>query len=427
MFKKLQFKLTLVCTGITGVILIAMTCICLYFSQSNQIKNAETAFSNNLSSMLTHLEGQSTISLQWIVKMEKNHQFLLSIYDNGQALFYQELRRSPKEREVFAQAAAKAKDSYGLDLNAPGNSVLLSRHTEFKLKTPEGTEYFASGILLPKKSGHLSIIVLQPLETQKKQLSAQRWQFAGADAAAVLLLGIFFWFFMGKLLRPLEENRRQQAGFIASASHELRSPLAVILSCLTASQNVSPEESRHFTEIIRTEGKRMSHLIDEMLQLANADSHSWNLHFAPAAIDTLVLTVYEKYELLAREKSLDLTVRLPDEEVPPILCDEERVSQILSIFMDNAISYTPPGGKICLSLCCTGHKVHLSVADNGPGIPNEEKKRIFQRFYRRDQARTCKEHFGLGLSIAKEIIRLHKGKLLVTDTPGGGATFTVIL
>ncbi len=258
-----------------------MTCICLYFSQSNQIKNAETAFSNNLSSMLTHLESQSTISLQWIAKMEKNHQFLLSIYDNGQALFYQELRRSPREREVFAQAAAKAKDSYGLDLNAPGNSVLLSRHTEFKLKTPEGTEYFASGILLPKKSGHLSIIVLQPLETQRNQPSAQRWQFAGADAAAVLLLGIFFWFFMGKLLRPLEENRRQQAGFIASASHELRSPLAVILSCLTASQNVSPEESRHFTEIIRTEGKRMSHLIDEMLQLANADSHSWNLQLLP--------------------------------------------------------------------------------------------------------------------------------------------------
>ena len=87
MFKKLQFKLTMFCTGVTGVILIAMTCICLYFSQSGQMKNTASSFSSNLNSLITHLESQSTISLEWIAKMEKNYQFLISISDNGQPLF----------------------------------------------------------------------------------------------------------------------------------------------------------------------------------------------------------------------------------------------------------------------------------------------------------------------------------------------------
>lgn len=426
MFKKLQFKLTMFCTGVTGIILIAMTCICLYFSQSGQMKNTASAFSSNLNSLITHLESQSTISLEWIAKMEKNYQFLISISDNGQPLFYQELRRSEEELNLFLQAEKQAKASYSLDLKSPQKTVLLSWHMEFSMKA-SGTEYYASTILLPKKSGYLSIVVLQSLKAQKNQLLAQRWLFAGIDLAALIVLAVFFWIFLGKLLYPIEESRRQQASFVASASHELRSPLSVILSCLTASQDVSSEESQHFTEIMRTEGKRMSHLIDEMLQLASADSHTWNLHFAPAALDTLLLSTYEKYELLADEKEIKLTVCLPEDEVPAVSCDEERIAQILSILMDNALSYTPAGGTIRLSLAVFSGKIHMSVADTGPGIPDEDKKRIFQRFYRLDPSRTKKEHFGLGLSIAWEIIRLHKGKLLVTDTPGGGSTFTVIL
>ena len=130
--------------------------------------------------------------------------------------------------------------------------------------------------------------------------------FLGADTAALLLLAVFFWIFMGKTLAPLEENRRQQAQFIASAhAHELRSPLAVMLSCLTAAQKAEPEEAARFTETIQTEGKRMSRLIDDMLQLAGADACSWDLMPAPVPPDTLLLETSEKYEYLAREKGLD--------------------------------------------------------------------------------------------------------------------------
>lgn len=171
----------------------------------------------------------------------------------------------------------------------------------------------------------------------------------------------------------------------------------------------------------------MSRLIDDMLQLAGADACSWTFMAAPVSPDTLLLDTYEKYEYLAREKGLALRIRLPDEECPFILCDEERIAQVLSILMDNALSYTPSTGHITLSLSFTANHASLSVSDDGPGIPDSAKKQVFQRFFRQDKAHTSKEHFGLGLSIAKEIVKMHKGRLVLSDTPGGGATFTIIL
>ena len=427
LFRKMRLRLTLLCLTVTGLILAGATCLCLYFSESGIAKNGSTSFTNSLNSILTHLESQNTITLQWIAGIEQNHTTVLSLYDNGKPLFYQELRRTQEEKNAISLAKETASVKYGLDLDAADASSLLSKHVEFRFKSNDRKEYYASVVLLPKANGHLSAVILQSLDAQKHQIYGQRFVFLGADTAALLLLAVFFWFFTGKTLAPLEENRRQQAQFIASASHELRSPLSVMLSCLTASQKAAPKDAARFTETIQLEGKRMSRLIDDMLQLAGADACSWTLMPAPLPPDTLLLDTYEKYEYLAREKGLTLRIRLPEEECPLVLCDEERIAQVLSILMDNALSYTPSTGHITLSLSFTASHVSLSVADDGPGIPDPAKKQVFQRFFRQDKAHTSKEHFGLGLSIAREIVKIHKGRLVLSDTPGGGATFTIIL
>lgn len=149
---------------------------------------------------------------------------------------------------------------------------------------------------------------------------------------------------------------------------------------------------------------------------------------------------------MALSKGLRFEIELPDEGINPIRCDAERIRQLLSILIDNAFSYTPKGGRICLSLAtetpaflsdslndkkyrntAQRQKLYLSVIDNGPGIPDDQKDAVFERFHRLDTARRDKAHFGLGLCIAKEIVQLHHGQILLTDTPGGGATFTVVL
>lgn len=195
----------------------------------------------------------------------------------------------------------------------------------------------------------------------------------------------------------------------------------------------------------------MSRLVGDMLQLASADNHNWSIHPSKTELDTLLLQTWENFESLSFARGLRWEIELPEEPVPAVVCDAERIRQLLSILIDNAFSYTPKGGRVCLSLRITAPQsadtprrpgrrsltsswlpahsrtsVCISVSDNGPGIPDSQKQAVFERFHRLDRARRDKSHFGLGLCIAQEIVRLHHGRLILTDTPGGGATFTVI-
>ena len=193
---------------------------------------------------------------------------------------------------------------------------------------------------------------------------------------------------------------------------------------LSALEKAGPEEQERFRENIRAEGTRMSRLVDDMLALASADSRSWAVNRSPVELDTLALEVYEQFSSMARERGLRFSVSLPEEEIPLCRCDGNRIAQALSVLLDNAFSYTPSGGRVELSLTLRpGGRVRFSVADTGPGVPEEEKERIFQRFYRADASRQNREHFGLGLCVAREIVELHKGRLWVEDAPGGGAVF----
>ena len=171
----------------------------------------------------------------------------------------------------------------------------------------------------------------------------------------------------------------------------------------------------------------MSRLIDDMLTLAHADSHSFSIQRKLFSMDTLVLNSFEAFEAMAKEKGLRFFVELPNEAIPPINGDEERLSQVIGILLHNAFSYTPKGGKIFLTLSYNQSNFLLSVKDNGPGIPDSEKELIFGRFYRSEFSRNNKEHFGLGLCIAKELVRAHYGTIQVQDTPKGGSTFLVTI
>lgn len=272
------------------------------------------------------------------------------------------------------------------------------------------------------------MIVLHSLRFTEKHIALQRLSFLCADLSALLLLTVFFWCFTSRMLRPLQENRKKQMQFIASASHELRSPLTVILSNVSAVKNGIMANDQKFLDIIDAEGNRMSHLVSDMLQLASADSHTWSMCPEKTELDTLLLQMWEDFEPVALARHLCWDIVLPEDPIPECFCDGERIRQLLSILIDNAFSYTPSGGAVRLTLQYrTPDSFSIAVSDNGPGIPDEEKESVFERFHRLDASRKEKSHFGLGLCIAQEIVQLHRGKILLTDTPGGGATFTVLL
>lgn len=427
MIKHLRWKLTAFNTAITGAILVGMTLLCLFISERNTRAQTFQNFSGNLSTVSSYLGERNQLSATWLRQMESSGRFCISIQDGGTPLFSMGLSA---ERNNLAPEFQQARDRAGSEFDLNSVSARNGGSCAFSLRGEDGTGYFAGVSLVPKNGSVLELILLYPLNEMENGIHRQRMVVCIAALVAVALLGAFSWCFTGKMLRPIQENQQRQAQFIAAASHELRTPLTAILSAASAwerAECASPAQQTLFSDMIRREGKRMSRLIGDMLTLASADSQSWEVKTETTEPDMLLLMVYETYSPLAKEKGLALSLSLPETDVPALELDKDRMIQVLSILLDNALSYTPAPGRIRLGLQLGKNSLRVTVSDTGPGVPDSEKQRVFERFHRGEKARSHRAHFGLGLCIAAEIVKRHRGKLWVEDAKGGGAAFILEL
>lgn len=431
MFRKVHLRLTLLCTGITAVIMIVMSLCYLYVSETGLYRNQFQAFKNDINTISTNLEQQTVISMEWLSKMEAQGSYLFFVMDNGTPFLFNQLN-DPEENAARDLLLQESKEAYiaqfPAEVTVKANAYSPLTHTEYDFFSPsKQSKYYGSFITMGTSNSVLEITVLSSLQKLEQQINEQRFRFLLIDLAAVILLGIFSWFFTGRLLRPIIENQEKQALFIASASHELRTPLSVILSAAECCRSAPPQRQEGFLKTIWQEGMRVSSLVNDMLTLSQSDNHRFPIRMEPTELDTLLMNTYEAFEPLAQEKDISLSIQLPEGALPLCTADPARISQVLSILLHNAISYTPEHGWIRLSLTRQRDRFHLSVTDNGIGILDEDKKRIFDRFYRVEKSRSTKDHFGLGLSIAYEIIKAHGGSIQVSDAKGGGSCFTVVL
>ena len=424
MFDKLRWKLTAFNTAITGTILLCMALLCLFISEQNTRAQTHRNFTDHVSAVSSYLEVQSQISDTWLRQMVGNRNTHISIRDAGKPLFSMGL--SPEKARLaseFQQARENAQDTFGLDAETASTGGTCS----FSLKGENGENYYAGVSLIAKQDAVLELILLYSLSEMEQSIGKQRLVVCLAALLAIFLLGLFSWFFTGKMLRPIQENQRRQTAFIAAASHELRTPLAAILSAASAMERAESVQRAQFSDMIHREGNRMSRLIGDMLTLASSDSKNWKLQKENVELDMLLLEVYETQYSLAKEKGLTLNLSLYEQYIPTMKLDKDRITQVLSILLDNARNLTPAPGKIDLELTLHRNRVRISVSDTGPGVPDSEKSKIFERFYRGEKSRSSRSHFGLGLSIAAEIVKRHQGKIWVQDAPGGGAEFVVEL
>lgn len=436
MFQKVHLYLTAMCAGITAAIMIVMSLCYLYISEKGLYDNQYTSFQNDINTIATSLEQQSVISMEWLSKMESRGNYSFFVMDNGIPFLYNRLVDFSEiaDTEEFLE---KCLDTYhsifehdhvvnGEEISSGLYNTCL--HAEFPFNPNGGRhEFYASVIELNRNDSSLQMVVLRSLDFLHEQIQKQRLRFLLIDVTAILLLTLFSFFFTGRLLQPIIENRRRQTAFIAAASHELRTPLSVILTAADCCHSADDQKKQGFLDTIQQEGALMSSLINDMLTLSNSDNHNFPIRPKEVELDTLLMNTYEAFEPVARKKSQTLNITLPETSVPVCIADDERISQVLSILLHNAISYTPVGGEIELSLVYKKNRFYLAVSDTGIGIPAEDKKKIFDRFYRAEKSRSTKGHFGLGLSIAAEIIKFHHGTITVSDNPGGGSIFTVML
>lgn len=430
MYKKIHKHLTFVFTGTASLILATMSVICLYMSEQALKKNSFLAFSGEMGTLVSNFEQQTTITQEWLSRVSGDNKYQIAVYDNGVPLSFTSTTLSEESLALMEEAV-----SWYADVHPTASSGLPSAppHVEFSYHSATGGHYYVCSATIRRSTGKLTAVILYSTAQLSRQLMAARIRFLAINLAGIFLLSVFSWHYTKRLLLPIQRSQEQQSAFIAAASHELRTPLAVILTSLSAiqcsrnSDRFPTNEQKHFLHTIGTESNRMSRLVTDLLTLARSDSHSWSFHMKEADLDTILLNAYEAFHPLAAEKDISLRIELTDEHIPPCLCDPERISQVLDILLSNAVSYGTQGGSILLTLKVQNGFFLLRVSDDGPGIPDEEKKHIFDRFYRVDSSRSDKEHFGLGLCIAKEIVTAHHGSIEIQDTPGGGATFTVRL
>lgn len=425
MMKKVHFRLSLLCSGITSLILLLMSLAALSISEKGLKDNSFISFQNDMNTLISNLEQQTVISHQWLTKLQNNKHYLIRLSDNDIPLLFNE-KTTPRQQELL-DFAMKTYETEFSTAASDFDHMISTVKFSFRMPKEKPSLYYGCAGLCRRGTGTLKVLVVMPQTQLLQQISRQRLLFFLLNLLAAACLMIFSRRFTGRLLQPVEEAQTQQTQFISAASHELRTPLAVILSCASACQNAEADRQEQFLNSILSEGKRMSKLIDDLLLLTRTDRQNFVLQKKSVEADTLLLETYEAFEPLASKKQIRLSVQLPEELLPPCVCDPERIRQVLAILLHNAISYTPEHGTIHLSLSFEKQRFCFQVSDNGIGIPDGEKSRIFERFYRADQSRSQKDHFGLGLSIAQEIVSAHRGQIMVKDTPGGGSTFLVFL
>lgn len=250
-----------------------------------------------------------------------------------------------------------------------------------------------------------------------------------ANGAIFILSGAAGYFLAGKTLKPIEETLEEQKRFIADASHELRTPLTALKTSIEVAlrnKKTSLKEAKKILESNLDDVNNLQTLTDNLLVLAQYRKNNHNLAFEPVEVKELIKEAVEKMHPLAKEKSIDIEIKAKNHIVEAV---RKSFTEMLVIFLDNAVKYTPKSGKVAISIGATNKQLLIKIEDTGIGIDKKDIPHIFDRFYRVDKSRSKIDvaGFGLGLSLAKRIIDMHKGSVDVSSVLNKGTTFTIKL
>jgi len=234
------------------------------------------------------------------------------------------------------------------------------------------------------------------------------------------------------LLDRLNQSFEQQRRFMADASHELRTPIAILrgeAEVALSRQARSPEEYRESLGVLHHEAERLTHIVEDLFTLTRADAGQYPLQPRDFYLEDLVGECVHSARTLALAKKISLQFEEATES--PIRADESLLRRMILNLLDNAIKYTPAEGRVDVRCRRSADEYVLSISDTGPGIPVELQPRLFERFFRADKARSRSENdgggAGLGLSISRWIAEAHHGRLELTRCDASGSTFTAWL
>ena len=479
MLDSVRVRLTLWYTAVLAVVLVALSLITYFIFWQSTVQRTDAnlaelsnAFLTTLDAEINDQSGPDAFKLAGQVAITE-HRFRDHIF----AIFDAKGNLVVSSQDVPLAAPAMdavpvgllSSDSFQRFLNASSRSErFFGKVRGSKAGYRSFARHFSSG----GRSG--TLVILQSLHAQQEMLEEVTATFAWVIPIAILLAGLGGYFLARKSLAPvvamssqagrigaaklherlavqndkdelghlarsfnglldrLSQSFERQQRFMADASHELRTPVAILrgeAEVALSQQARSLEEYRESLGVLHQEAERLTHIVEDLFTLTRADAGQYPLQPRDFYLDELVGECVHSARTLALAKKISLNFEEASES--PIRADESLLRRMLLNLLDNAIKYTPEGGRVTVTCKRVADEYVLCITDTGGGIPAELQPRIFERFFRADKARSRSENdgggAGLGLSISRWIAEAHHGRLELTSSDSVGSTFTAYL
>jgi heavy metal sensor kinase len=479
MFDSVRFRLTLWYTAVLTLVLIVLSLITYFIFWRSTLQRTDVNLSELSEAFLTTLEaevkdqsGPDSLKLAGQVAITE-HRFRDHVF----AIFDESGRIVVSSQEVPPAAAATGSSAAGaLSSHSFQRFLEASSHTERLFGNVKGGEDGYRGFARHFSSDGKTyiLVILQSLHPQEEMLEEVTSTFAWVIPIAILLASVGGYFLARKSLAPVVAMSRQagrigaanlherlavqndrdelghlarsfnslldrlsqsferQQRFMADASHELRTPVAILrgeAEVALSQQSRSPGEYRESLGVLHQEAERLTHIVEDLFTLTRADAGQYPLQPHDFYLDELVAECVHSARTLALAKKISLNFEEASES--PIRADESLLRRMILNLLDNAIKYTSEGGRVSVTCHRAAEEYVLSITDTGGGIPADLQPRIFERFFRVDKARSRAENdgsgAGLGLSISRWIAEAHHGRLELTRSDSIGSTFTAYL
>jgi len=470
MFNSVRIRLTLWYTGAMTVVLLALVLTTYLVFRQNIIRRAHAQAAELADSFLSTVNAEmrdAQSAEEGVEAAISEHRFadvVFAIFDRqGKLLAVSPSYRQQDPRIAYSQE--KLTESLRPLLSAP-------RDFPFVRFADRGYRGYARSFSVESTEG--TLVVLQSLRRENQFLETLAATFGIVIPLAILLSGVGGYFLAQRSLAPvvamsaqashigaenlharlavknprdelghlassfnelldrLDQSFERQKRFVADASHELRTPVAILCGeaeVTLAQENRTEQEYRESMQILKEEAHRLKHIVEDLFTLARADAGKQPLVLSDFYLDELAAECSKNVRTLASAKNIAVSYEPQDEVL--IRADEELLRRMLLNLLDNAIKYTPTGGTVMLRSTEENGFYRLSIEDSGPGIPVDLQSRIFERFFRVDKARSRRESdgggAGLGLAIASWIAGAHGGSLELTRSTSQGSVFTVLL
>ncbi len=473
MLESMRARLTLWYTGVLALVLMTFAFATYAYLARAARERTDQSLTDTAASLISNFAAESNDEDQSgeAAAAEVTHNFQ---FGDRQALIFDEAGRlvaassvpaSVRGKFFFPEAEALSASLGGLVATAAQSGRAFATVPGLR----DGVRTFAATV--KNRGRHYTVIVALPLHEQAEALEQARHAFYAAVPFALLVASLGGYFIARRSLAPvvamgdraarigasnlnerlpesdgrnelgrlarifnellarLDASFEQQRRFMADASHELRTPVAIVCGesevALSQSER-SPEEYRESLAILHDEGRRLTRIVEDLFMLARADAGQYQPDFTNLYLDETVSDCVRAVRSLAARRRVELRYQHPNEELP-LRGDEGLIRRMLLNLLDNAIKYTPPGGQVSVEVWQDSAGYAVRVADTGEGIPAEAQPHIFERFYRADKARGRASEAGggagLGLSIATLIAQLHGGRVALERSDARGSTF----